>query len=145
MLVWLILMIVFGVLEAVTVGLTSIWFSLGALAALGISTVTTSIWIQTGVFLGVSLLTLMLVRPVAQKYFNVRRVATNADRIIGQNAVVTQEIDNLKGQGQVSIAGQIWTARSSTDGVISPSTTVRVMRIEGVKVFVSPVGGQVPQ
>ena len=135
---WLIAMVLFGVLEAVTVGLTSIWFALGALGALAADAASAPVIVQIVVFLGVSFLTLLLVRPLAQRFVNDRKVATNADRVIGQEAVVTQTIDNLKGEGQVSISGAVWTARSQEEAPIPAGSRVRVLRIEGVKVIVSP-------
>lgn len=135
---WLALLILFSVGEAVTVGLTSIWFAVGALGALMCALVGGGVWLQVGVFLVLSGLTLALVRPMAKKFLAPGYSATNADRVIGQEAVVTQTIHNLQGQGQVNIAGQTWTARSQDDAVIPEGTLVRVLRIEGVKVFVSP-------
>ena len=139
--VWLILLIVFGVGEAVSVGLTSAWFALGSLAALICTMLGGGIWLQVAVFVVVSAVALALVRPLAKKYLVPNYAATNADRVIGQQAVVLQEIDNLKGQGQVTIAGQTWTARSESGAVLTEGTQVRVLRIEGVKVFVTPVEG----
>lgn len=133
---WLAALIVFGVVEALTVGLVSIWFAVGALAALIASALHASVVIQIAVFLVASFITLMLVRPLAQRYVNDRRIPTNADRVIGQDAVVTEEIDNLKGQGQVKVAGAPWTARSESGETIPAGRTVKVLRIEGVKLFV---------
>ena len=135
---WLIAMVLFGVLEAVTVGLTSIWFAVGALAALIAASLGAGTLVQVILFLAVSFVTLLLVRPLAQRYINDRKVPTNADRVIGQEAVVTQTIDNLKGEGQVSISGAVWTARSQEEAPIPAGSRVRVLRIEGVKVIVSP-------
>lgn len=134
---WLALLILFSVGEAVTVGLTSVWFAVGALGALLCALVGGDIWLQIGVFLALSGLTLALVRPLAKKFLTPGYSATNADRVIGQEAVVVQEIDNLRGQGQVNIAGQTWTARSQDDTIIPEGALVRVLRIEGVKVFVA--------
>lgn len=134
---WLALLILFSVGEAITVGLTSIWFAVGALGALMCALVGGGVWLQVGVFLALSGLTLALVRPLAKKFLAPGYSATNADRVIGQEAVVTQAIDNLHGQGQVNIAGQTWTARSQDDTVIPEGALVRVLRIEGVKVFVA--------
>ena len=137
--VWLGLLIVFAVGEAVTVGLTSIWFAAGALGALITSTLTENLLIQIIVFLALSLVTLLLVRPLARKYFIPRRVATNADRILGQEGIVTEDIDNLEAKGQVKVSGTVWSARSQRDEVPIPAgTRVRILRIEGVKVFVAP-------
>ena len=137
---WLVAMVLFGVLEAVTVGLTSIWCALGALGALAAAAASAPVIVQIVVFLGVSFLTLLLVRPLAQHYVNDRKVATNADRVIGREAVVTEDIDNIQGKGRVSISGADWTARAEDDRPIPAGSTVRVLRIEGVKVIVAPAG-----
>lgn len=138
--VWLAALILFAAVEAVTVGLASIWFCIGALAALIASLLGAGIWVQIVLFLAVSFLALLLVRPLARKYLTPGRQATNADRVIGAEGVVTQTIDNLKGEGQVNLSGQIWTARSGEEQkTISPGTKIRVLRIEGVKVYVTPV------
>ncbi len=134
---WLALLILFSAGEAVTVGLTSVWFAVGALGALLCALAGGNLWLQLGVFLALSGLSLALVRPLAKKFLTPGYSATNADRVIGQEAVVIQTIDNLHGQGQVNIAGQAWTARSQDESVIPEGTLVRVLRIEGVKVFVS--------
>jgi len=136
---WLALLILFSVGEAVTVGLTSVWFAVGALGALLCALFGGTLWLQLGVFLALSGLSLALARPLAKKFLTPGYSATNADRVIGQEAVVTETIDNLHGQGQANIAGQTWTARSQDDAVIPEGTLVRVLRIEGVKVFVSPI------
>ena len=137
---WLIAMVLFGVLEAVTVGLTSIWFAIGALGALAAAAASAPVIVQIVVFLGVSFLTLLLVRPLAQRFVNDRKVATNADRVIGQEAVVTEDIDNIQGKGRVSISGADWTARTEDDRPIPMGSKVQVLRIEGVKVIVAPAG-----
>ena len=136
---WLIAMVLFGVLEAVTVGLTSIWFAVGALAALIAASLGAFALVQVIVFLVVSFVTLLLVWSLAQRYINGRKGPTNADRVIGREAVVTQAIDNLKGEGQVNVSGAVWTARSQEEAPIPAGARVRVLRIEGVKVIVSPV------
>lgn len=138
--VWLGLLILFALVEAATVGLISIWFAAGALVALLSTFFTDSVWIQIGIFLVVSAVALALMRPLASKYISPKNnEATNADRAIGKEAVVTEEIDNLKGQGAVAVCGVTWTARSNDDRVIPAGETVTVLRIEGVKLFVAPV------
>lgn len=134
--VWLAGLILFGIGEAATVGLTSIWFAAGSLAALIAALSGGPLWLQIVLFLVVSLICLLLVRPLARKYLKPSYQPTNADRIIGTEAVVIQTIDNLKGEGQVSVAGVPWSARSGDDSVIPAGSHVRVLRIEGVKVFV---------
>lgn len=139
MIFWLAAMIVFGVVEAATVGLVSIWFAMGALVALISAALGAPVILQVVVFVAGSLITLLIVRPLASKYINGRRVPTNADRVIGQEAVVTEDIDNLNARGQVKVAGAPWTARSQDDSPIPAGTTVKVLRIEGVKLYVTPV------
>ena len=135
-LLWFALLLVFSIGEAVTVGLTSVWFAIGALGALLCALAGWSPWVQILAFIVLSGASLALVRPLAKKFLAPSYSATNADRVIGREAVVTQAIDNLHGQGQVNIAGQSWTARSEDDVVIPEGELVRVLRIEGVKVFV---------
>lgn len=137
--VWLILLILFAGMEAATAGLVSVWFAVGAAAALLTSLATGSLLIQTIVFLAVSLLALLALRPLTRKFVNPKIVPTNFDRIIGATAVVTEEIDNLKGRGAVTIGGVTWTARAEQpDRIIPAGTAVQVLWIEGVKVFVRP-------
>ncbi len=136
---WFALLLLFSIGEAVTVGLTSVWFAVGALGALLCALAGGSAWVQILVFVVLSGISLALVRPLAKRFLTPGYSATNADRVIGQEAVVTQTVDNLRGQGQVNIAGQTWTARSQNDVVIPEGTLVSVLRIEGVKVFVKPL------
>ena len=137
---WLVLMVIFAVLEGVSVALTSIWFAAGALAALLVSFVVPDLWIQALVFAVVSLAALLLIRPLAQKMMQPKgKVPTNADRVVNQLGVVTETIDNLAATGQVQVAGQVWTARSAQEEVrIFAGEQVQVLRIEGVKLVVEP-------
>ncbi len=141
---WLVLLIAFAAGEAITVGLTSIWFAAGAFVALIAALLGGALWIQITLFLAVSLLCLAAVRPLAQRHLNDHVEATNADRVIGAEAQVTEDIDNIRGKGAVVIRGIAWSARSQDGGPISAGTLVRVLRIEGVKVFVQPVSAPVP-
>jgi len=136
--VWLVLLVLFAAGEAATVGLTSIWFAAGSLAALIAALLGGALWVQITLFLAVSLLCLAAVRPLARKHLNDKVVPTNADRVIGAEAQVTEDIDNIQGKGAVIIRGITWSARSEDDSAIAAGTKVRVLRIEGVKVFVEP-------
>lgn len=136
---WLAAFIVFAIGEAVTVGLVSVWFAVGALAALFATALGAGLWLQIAVFLGVSALALALFKPLSSKFLKPKISATNADRVIGAAAVVTETIDNTQAQGQVRVNGQVWSARSGQDIVIPAGTDVRVLRIEGVKVIVETV------
>ncbi len=134
--VWLALMVLLLIVEALTAPLVCIWFALGALAALISALFGAAIWLQVVWFLLVSLLTLWLTRPIAVKYLNSRRVATNADRVVGAEGVVTEDIDNIAGTGAVKLDGKEWTARSGSGANIAKGAVVRVERIEGVKLIV---------
>ena len=134
--VWLALLIIFAVAEAATVGLTSVWFAIGSLGALVCALAGGNIWLQLGIFIVLSLVCLVALRPLAKKYLNNRVEPTNADRVIVQEARVTQDIDNIQGIGAVTIGGVTWTARSEHDTPIPAGAMVRVLRIEGVKVIV---------
>ncbi len=133
---WLLALILFSVIEGVTVGLTSIWFAAGALGALIAAMLGAHIFLQILIFLALSALALALVRPIAVRLLKPRHDPTNADRVIGQTALVTEDIDNVEGKGLVVISGQVWSARSEHGVSIPAGTQVRVLRIEGVKVYV---------
>ena len=137
-LVWLILLIAFVVVEALTVSLVSIWFAAGAVAALIVSGFTSSWLVQFAVFAVVSAVALAATRPLVKKYINNRTQPTNADMLIGQECLVTEDIDNLAGRGAVAIGGKVWTARAQTDAPIPAGTAAIVLRIEGVKLIVTP-------
>ena len=135
---WFLMMVAFLVAESSTVALVSIWFAVGALAALIASLLQAQLWVQITVFLAVSCVLLALLRPLVRKFLNPRIVKTNVDSIIGTVGKVTQTIDNLASAGQVKLGAMEWTARSVSGDVIPEGTLVRVERIEGVKVFVTP-------
>ena len=136
---WLIAFIALVAGEAATVGLVCIWFAAGAAGGFVTAVLGGPFWLQLVVFAAVSALTLALVRPAASRFAHPRRSPTNADRVIGQVASVTETIDNEAAAGQVSVLGQIWTARSQLGVVIPKGSQVIVTRIEGVKVFVETV------
>ncbi len=133
---WLIAFIALVAGEAATVGLVCIWFAAGAVGGFLVAILGGQFWFQLIVFAAVSTLALALVRPAAARFIRPRRSPTNADRVVDQTASVTETIDNEAGTGQVSVLGQIWTARSQLGVVIPAGTQVRVKRIEGIKVFV---------
>ena len=109
---------------------------MGALGALAVCGLSGSVWLQLGVFLALSGLSILLIRPLTKNLLTPTPSPTNADRILGKTAVVTQEIDNVRGSGLVSISGQVWTARSQDGSLIPADSRVRVLRIEGVKAYV---------
>lgn len=136
--VWLILMVVFLVVEACSVSLVSIWFAAGSLGALIAAMCNAELWVQITVFLGLSAVLLACMRPFVKRFIKPKITATNADSIIGSEGFVTEDIDNLSARGQVKLGGMFWSARSTSGDPISKDTKIKVDRIEGVKVFVSP-------
>jgi len=141
--IWLVLMVVFLVVEASTVTLVSLWFAAGSLAAMIISFLGGAVWLQTAAFLAVSVVLLTALRPLVRKFITPRLTATNVDSVIGSTGLVTAPIDNVSAAGQVKLGAMVWTARSTNTSPIPEGTLVRVDKIEGVKVFVSPV--EVPE
>ena len=137
--IWLVLLVVFLIVEASTVTMVSLWFAAGSLAALVVSVLGGAVWLQAAVFLAVSAVMLTLLRPLVRKYITPKLTATNIDSVIGSTGLVTAPIDNVSAAGQVKLGAMEWTARSTSGAVIPEGTLIRVDRIEGVKVFVSPV------
>ncbi|MDR1629258.1 MAG: NfeD family protein [Oscillospiraceae bacterium] len=134
---WVVLIIVFIVAEALTVQLTAIWFAAGALAAFVVALINPDAYlIQILVFVAVSAITLAITRPLAKKLTSKTIQPTNADRYIGKEVLVTEEINNRRSTGAVQASGVIWTARSIDDIIIPPEAVVVVERIDGVKLMV---------
>ncbi|MGE4549393.1 MAG: NfeD family protein, partial [Intestinibacillus sp.] len=137
--VWIAVLVVTVALEAFTLNLTSIWFSVGALFALILASIGLSVLGQMIFFVLVSACLLVLLRPITQKFLQVRGEKTNADRIIGQTAIVTTAIDNTLSQGEVKLLGQSWSARSNDGERIEAGAMVRVLSIAGVKAIVEKI------
>lgn len=137
LIVWFVAMLVFLTIEAGTVGLVSIWFSVGALAGLLAAALGASVPVQIIVFVAVAAACLAGLRPMVRKYITPRLVRTNVDAIVGKEAVVTEDIDNLQARGAVKVGAVTWTARSTTGKVIPAGAVIRIDRVEGVKLFVS--------
>ena len=137
-LVWFVLLVLFVVVEANTVTLVSSWFAVGALTAMITALLGGQLWLQVVLFFAVSAGLLLALRPIVKKYFVPKLVKTNVDSVIGQKGYATAAIDNLSATGQVKLGGMYWTARSTSGDPIPEGVLVKVDRIEGVKVFVSP-------
>ena len=134
---WLVVLIVSIGVEVATLGLTSIWFAGGAVVAVIVAAFHGPVWLQILLFFAVSLLLLFFTRPNAVRYFNRDRVRTNVESMIGRQAIVTSEIDNLQGIGQVTVGGQEWSARTEADGMnLQPGTVVDIVAVNGVKLIV---------
>ena len=138
-LIWVGVMVIFGVMEAITVGLTSIWFMVGGIGGLVVAMLNGPIWLQLVVFFVVSIGCMIAARPLVAKYINQTTVATNADRVLGAVARVTEAIDNTVPVGAVYVDGKTWSARSEDGEPIAVETLVRVTRMEGVRLFVEEI------
>ena len=135
--VWIALAVIFGVVEAATAQIVTIWFAVGSVGALIANVVGAGTTVQLVVFVAVSILTLIIARPYLKKFTRTEMQRTNADRCIGETAIVTEEINNTQGTGQVKVGGNIWTARSLDSAIIPADEKVIVEKIEGVKLIVS--------
>ncbi len=137
--VWLVICVGCMIIEASSPQLTSIWFAAGAFCALIVSFIAPGLWwLQLIVFVTVSAAALALTRPLAKKLTSQKKERMNADRFIGEEAVVIQRIDNVSGEGQVKSKGVIWSARAEDDDmIIDEGEPVIIKRIEGVKVIVN--------
>lgn len=134
---WLAIFVVLLIIEIVTMGLTTIWFAGGALAAMAAGLIGFGTGIQILVFLVVSVLLLVLTRPIAVKYFNQERQKTNAESLIGQQALVLEDIDTLQSVGLVEVRGQEWSAKTDEpNGRIAKNKVVVIEGIQGVKLIV---------
>ncbi len=136
--IWVAVMVLLVIAEGLTAQLVSVWFAVGALAAAIVSFFVPVVPIQFGVFVIVSLLFLLLTKPLVQKSRKIDPEPTNADRNIGKTAIVTREINNVEGTGQVKLGGNTWTARSVNGSVVPEGTKVTVKEISGVKLMVLP-------
>ncbi len=138
--VWIAAIIVFGIAEAVSAGLISIWFVGGSLAGLLGAQFDAPLWLQIALFLSVSFLLLLATRPLARKMLQKGVIPTNADRVLGQTAKVTERIDNTEELGAVYIDGKTWSARCEDAQVIEIGEMVEIVKMEGVKLFVKKKG-----
>lgn len=134
---WLVLFVVLIIIEIITMGLTTIWFAGGSLVAFFAAIAGANIYVQLTLFLAVSLLLLIVTRPMAQRYLFTKKEKTNVDSLIGRSAVVLEPVNNLENTGKVLLNGIEWTARAEKPDIrIEKDTVVRVLRIEGVKVII---------
>ena len=138
--VWIAAIIIFGVAEAATAGLVSIWFVIGSVAGLITAVLGGPVWLQVVLFFVVSIAALIITRPLVAR-MKENNVATNADRVLGGTARVTEAIDNTVPTGAVYIDGKTWSARSADESTIPAGQLVRVVRMEGVRLFVERTDG----
>ena len=139
--VWLLLLITFLIVEAATVSLVSTWFAGGALAALLVSILNGPVWLQVVVFLVVSAALLCLLHPIVKKHLKPKLVATNSDSLVGKICEVVEPVDTMS--GRVKVGDVIWSARTESTETIPAGEKVRILKIQGVKVFVEHVKTEV--
>lgn len=139
-LVWLGLMIVFLIIEAITVGLATIWFAAGALAAMIAAILGGGLIAQIVLFFLVSFVLLLFTRPVAMKYFNGNKIRTNYEDAIDKTVRITERVDNTGGTGKAVLNGQEWTVRmQNAHMVLEQGALARVEAVEGVKLILTPL------
>ena len=136
---WLGGVVLFGAVEAATAGLVSIWFAAGAVARLIAAWLGAGVAAQVVLFAAVSAAALAVTRPLVRRYAAGKAVPTNLDRVLGDTGRVTETIDNARSAGAVYVDGKTWTARSDDGAVIPQGTTVKILRMEGVKLFVRKI------
>lgn len=132
---WLIIAVVTAVVESLTPQLICIWFCLSAVVCSIVSQFTDSVWLTVVVFVVVSTLLLYLTRPIVKNKIKTKIQPTNYDRIIGKDAIVTEDINPVENAGQIKVNGQIWSAKSTEP--IPQGTTVKIEAVEGVKAVVT--------
>jgi membrane protein implicated in regulation of membrane protease activity len=133
---WILVMIACMVIEGITLGLTTIWFAAGALVAWLTYKVGFGLNFQIIVFLIVSVLCLVLTRPIAIKKLKIGKIKTNSESLLGEYFKVESTIDNINSEGTVKVGGQLWSARSFDDQLIEKGEIVQVKEIQGVKLIV---------
>lgn len=137
--IWLIASAIMFILEIFTISFLLFFPAIGAFLAFLCAIFGASMQVQIITFVISSILLIAFIRPIVTKFFKAKDVAMNSESVIGKNAVVIKEIDNLHGKGQVKVAGEIWSAVSSTDENIEEGSTVIILKIEGVKLIVKKV------
>lgn len=137
--VWLIIIVILTLLEAITVGLTTIWFVFSGIVSLFISFFTDNYLIQFGVFVILGVILLVTTRPLLQKMLKHRKEATNVDRLIGMQGVVTEKITRNT-SGEIKVDGKRWTAIA--DKTIKEDSIVKILEINGVKLKVEQIEGE---
>ena len=137
--IWLGIMIILLLAEAATVGLTTIWFAAGALAAMVLCALGVGAFGQWTVFFVVSLVLLYFTRPIALKWMTPHKPRTNYENAVDKTVRITERVDNIAGTGTAVLNGQEWTARMQQDDVtLEPGELATVAAVEGVKLILIP-------
>ena len=137
--VWIGLMVLFGIMEAATVNMVSVWFVGGSLVGLIAELLGASVWVQIILFLITAGALLACLRPFGRRYVTPNKTATNADMVLGRETYLSEAVDNLRGTGALRLDGKEWTVRSVSDAVLPEGTLVKIVKLEGVKLYVEPV------
>ncbi len=137
--IWLIAAGVFFIAEIATTGFLIFWLGIGALLAMITSFITSNIIIQTIVFVVSSCILIPLTKPLADKFIAKKTVPTNSYSLISKHGVVTIDINPIEGVGQVKVNGEIWSAKTEDESLIEKGTEIEVIKIDGVKLVVSPI------
>ena len=138
--IWLAVIVLCVVIEALTLDLCAIWFAVGGVAALVAASLSLEVVTQLIIFVLFSAVLRVLMRPFCRRFLKTKKEPTNADRIIGETAYVTEQIDNIRETGAVKVLGAEWSARSRDDSIIPSGAKVKVVEIRGVKAVVEKVG-----
>ena len=136
---WLIAAGIFFIIEIATVGFLVFWLGIGSLLAMVTSFITDNIIVQTVVFVVSSCILIPLTKPLADKFIGKKTVPTNAYTLINKHGIVIQDINPIQGFGQVKVNGEIWSAKTEDESIIPKDTEIEVLKIDGVKLIVSPV------
>ena len=137
--IWLIISGVCLIVEIMTVGFLLFWFGIASLISMVVSFFTSNLVIQMVVFLVSSVILILATKPFVKKFMNKKNIATNAYSLIGKTGLVIQEIDNVKGIGQIKVGGEVWSAQSEDNSVIPVNTEIELTKIDGVKAIVKPI------
>lgn len=136
LILWIVLAIIFSIIEAATAQIVTIWFAIGSLGAIVANLLNINELGQFIIFVILSVVSLIVARPFLKKFTKTQIQPTNADMCIGKQAIVTEEINNTLGKGQAVIRGAVWSARSANETIIPVNTTVTVEAIKGVMLIV---------
>lgn len=136
---WLIVSGIFFIGEMVTTGFLIFWLGLGALIALGVSFLTSNLFIQTASFVISSIIFILATKPLTDKFTKKDAVPTNVYTLNGKKGIVIEEINPTEGKGQIKVGGEVWSALCDENLIIPKDSEVEIVRIQGVKAFVTPI------
>lgn len=137
--IWLIIAGLFIIIETFTSGFLIFWFGIGALVSMIISIFIEDIFIQTIIFIISSVILIFATKPFVKKFTNSQTISTNINSLIGKTGIVVKEIDNLASVGQVKVNGELWSAKSIDNQIISENTKVEIIKIDGVQLIVKTI------